>query len=82
MMKKEIVIQSTEGLHAALASKLVHLAASFQSEVFLEYSDKQVDAKSVLGLMSLAIPPGGNVNVVAEGSDASEAIDEITKVLE
>jgi len=81
-MKKEIVIQSTEGLHAALASKLVHIAAAYQSDVHLDYSDKRVDAKSVLGLMSLAVPPGENVNVIAEGEDAEEAIDEITKVLE
>ncbi len=81
-MKKEIVIQSTQGLHAALASKLVHIAASFQSDVYLDYADKRVDAKSVLGLMSLAVPPGENVNVVAEGDDAEAAIDEITKVLE
>ncbi|MGM0436144.1 MAG: HPr family phosphocarrier protein [Bacillota bacterium] len=81
-MKKEIVIQSTEGLHAALASKLVHIAAAYHSDVYLDYSDKRVDAKSVLGLMSLAVPPGENVNVIAEGDDAEEAIDEITKVLE
>lgn len=81
-MRKEIVIQSTQGLHAALASKLVHIAASFHSDVYLDYADKRVDAKSVLGLMSLAIPPGENINVVAEGDDADAAIDEITKVLE
>jgi len=81
-MKKEIVIQSTEGLHAALASKLVQLASSFSSDVRMEYADKTVDAKSVLSLISLAVPSGENVNIIAEGSDAEEAIQEIEKLLE
>ena len=81
-MKKELVIQSTEGLHAVLASKLVHLASAYTSNVTLEYADKTVDAKSVLGLMSLAVPPGENVRVQAEGEDAEEAIEEISRLLE
>ncbi|MFW6284940.1 MAG: HPr family phosphocarrier protein [Bacillota bacterium] len=81
-MKKELVIQSTEGLHAILASKLVHLASAYESDVHLEYADKTVDAKSVLGLMSLAVPAGENVVVKAEGNDAQEAIEEISRLLE
>ncbi|MFP4077677.1 MAG: HPr family phosphocarrier protein [Bacillota bacterium] len=81
-MKKELVIQSTEGLHAVLASKLVHLASEYESNVSLEYADKTVDAKSVLGLMSLAVPAGENVVVKAEGDDAQEAIEEISRLLE
>ncbi len=81
-MKKEIVIQNTAGLHAALAAKLVQVANEFQSDVRLEYADKVVDAKSVLSLISLAVPSGENVVVKAEGDDAEEAIQEIEKILE
>ncbi len=81
-MKKEIVIQSTEGLHAELASKLVQLTSNFSSEVRLEYADQIVDAKSVLSLISLAVPSGENVNIIAEGEDAQEAIQEIERLLE
>ncbi len=81
-MRKELVIQSTEGLHAVLASKLVHLASAYASDVTLEYADKSVDAKSVLGLMSLAVPAGENVVVKADGDDAQEAIEEISRLLE
>ena len=80
-MKKELTIKSTSGLHAALAAKLVQLASSFDVTVELEYDDKKVDAKSILGLMSLAVPKGDNVTVVAEGNDADIAIEEIENLL-
>ncbi len=81
MMKKEMTIKDTAGLHASLAAKLVQLASTYEVEVRLEYADKMVDAKSILGLMSLAVPSGQNVAVIAEGSDAQKAIDEIEKLL-
>ena len=81
-MKKEMVIQNTAGLHAALAAKLVQVASEFRAEVRLEYADKVVDAKSVLSLISLAVPSGENVVVKAEGDEAEEAILEIEKILE
>ncbi len=81
-MKKEIYIASTAGLHAQLAAKLVDVASAFQAEVKLHYADQTVDAKSVLGLMSLAVPSGENVTLVAEGIDAEQAIQEIEKILE
>ncbi len=81
-MKKEILIQSTAGLHAQLAAKLVHVASNFQADVKLEYADQTVDAKSVLGLMSLAVPSGENVTLIADGDDAENVILEIEKILE
>ncbi len=81
-MKREMTINNTEGLHAVLASKLVQLASNMDADVRLEYADQTVDAKSVLSLISLAIPSGENVNVIAEGPDAGEALGEIEKLLE
>lgn len=80
-MKKEIMIQSTAGLHAALASKVVHAASRFDAEIRLVYADKVVDAKSILGLMSLAIPSGENVVLIAEGPEADQVITDIEKIL-
>jgi len=80
-MKKELVIKNTAGLHAALAAKLVQLASSFDVDVRLEYTDKVVDAKSILGLMSLAVPSGENITVIADGKDANLAIEEIENLL-
>ncbi len=80
-MEKNIIIASTVGLHASLAAKLVQTASSFDVDIRLEYKDKTVDAKSILGLMSLAIPSGQNVKIVANGDQALEAITEIEKII-
>ena len=80
-MKKEIIISSPAGLHAALASKVVHAASKYNADIRLIYADKVVDAKSILGLMSLAIPSGENVVLVANGPDADQVVTEIEKIL-
>jgi phosphotransferase system HPr (HPr) family protein len=80
-MEKKITIASTEGLHAQLANKLVQISNRMDAEVRLEYENITIDAKSILGLMSLAVPHGKNVKVIAEGNDADRAIAEIEKIL-
>ena len=80
-MQKEIVLNSTVGLHAKIASKLVQLATKYSVDVKLYYNDQIVDAKSILGLMSLAIPSGENIKLVATGEQADIAITEIVKLL-
>jgi phosphocarrier protein len=80
-MQKEIILKSTVGLHAKIASKLVQLATRYSVDVKLYYKDQIVDAKSILGLMSLAIPSGENIKLVANGEQAEIAIDEIVKLL-
>jgi phosphocarrier protein len=80
-MKSEVMINSTAGLHASLASKIVQLSSKYDADVRIEYTDKIVDAKSILGLMSLAVPKGENVKCIAEGPDAEEALNEIKKIL-
>jgi phosphocarrier protein HPr len=81
-MEKVITIKDTEGLHAQLATKLVQISNKYDVEVRLEYANITVDAKSILGLMSLAVPSGKNVKFIAEGKDAENAINEIQKLLE
>ena len=80
-MEKIIELRSTVGLHASLASKLVQTASKYDVEVKLVYDDKVVDAKSILGLMSLAIPTGKNIKIIAEGNQAKEALEDIQKIL-
>ncbi len=80
-MEKEIMIKSTVGLHASLAAKVVQTASKYDVDIKLVYKDKVVDVKSILGLISLAIPSGENVLLTAKGKDASAAIDEIEKIL-
>jgi len=80
-LKQQIKLQSTKGLHASLASKIVSLAGRYDAHVQIEYNDKVIDAKSILGLISLAIPYGENLTIQASGSDAEQAITELQKLL-
>lgn len=80
-MKKEIMINTTQGLHAKLAAKIVQLANRYQGNVKLIYEDQVVDAKSILSLISLAIPSGEYVTLVVEGDDAEVMIKDIEKIL-
>ncbi len=80
-MELSITIENTRGLHARLASKLVQVSNKYQAEVHLAYGNVIVDAKSILGLMSLAVPQGENVKLIAQGEDAEIAIKEIEKIL-
>ncbi|MFI3252334.1 MAG: HPr family phosphocarrier protein [bacterium] len=81
-MEKKILVKSTVGLHARLAAKVVQTASKYDVEIELHYNDKVVDIKSILGLMSLAIPSGENVTVVANGDGAEDAIRDISELLE
>ncbi|MDE5565360.1 MAG: HPr family phosphocarrier protein [Anaeroplasmataceae bacterium] len=81
-MQKQIVIKSTVGLHASLAAKVVQAASKYSVDINLHYHDKVIDVKSILGLMSLAIPRGENVVIEATGDQAEEAILDIASILE
>ncbi len=80
-MKKEIIINSTQGLHAALAAKIVQTASRYDADIKLLYDDKVIDAKSILSLISLAIPSGEAITLVVEGKDAEIIIKDIEKLL-
>ncbi|MBM7453408.1 phosphocarrier protein [Acholeplasma morum] len=80
-MEKEVIVKSTTGLHASLAVKIVQTASKYAVNIELHYKDKVVDLKSILGLMSLAIPQGENVRIVASGQNAEEAIKDISAIL-
>lgn len=80
-MEKNITIKSTKGLHAQLANKLVQVSNKLDVAIYMQYDNVKIDAKSILGLMSLAVPQGENVLVVADGADAEKAINEIEKIL-
>ena len=80
-MEKTIVVKSTVGLHASLAAKIVQAASNYSVDIFLFYMTKTIDVKSILGLMSLAIPSGENVVIEATGAQAEAAIEDIASIL-
>jgi phosphocarrier protein len=81
MIEKEILIKSTTGLHASLAAKVVQTASKYAVDIELHYHDKVIDLKSILALMSLAVPHGENVRIVARGARAAEAIKDVSSIL-
>ena len=73
MIKKQITIQLSEGLDARPIALLVQEASQYSSTVYIEVADKQVNAKSIMGMMSLRLTPGEEITVVANGADEEEA---------
>ena len=80
-MERKILIKSTVGLHASLAAKVVQAASKYDVDIKLLYNDKIVDVKSILGLISLAVPSGENITLIAKGKDSEVAVNEIEKIL-
>lgn len=80
-MEKQVVVKSTVGLHASLAAKVVQAASKYSVDINLHYGDKVIDVKSILGLMSLAVPCGENITIEANGEQAEAAIAEIASIL-
>ena len=81
MIKKPITINLSTGLEARPVAQLVQVASQFNSEIYVEIGKKRVNAKSIMGMMTLGVPAGGKVNVVAEGNDETKAIEHIGKYL-
>lgn len=69
------------GLHARAATRLVNCASSFSSQVWLQKGDRKVNAKSIMGVLTLAAPQGSKVLIMAEGQDADVAIDAIASLI-
>ena len=76
------MIINRQGVHARPASVFVQKASSFKSKVQLKAKGKTVDAKSILMIMSLGIEYGDKVTVVAEGSDARQAVNELVRLID
>ena len=74
MVKRQVLIVNKLGLHARAASKLVTLAASFESDVHLKRDDREVNAKSIMAVMMLAAGKGVTVEIGARGVDAEDAV--------
>jgi len=74
MTRRPVVVKLRTGLHARPAALFVQEANKFSSEVFVEKDDKKVNAKSIMGIMSLAISTNTEVYISAEGSDEEQAV--------
>lgn len=70
------------GLHARAATQLVNCASAFKAGVWLKLGDKQVNAKSIMGVLTLAATKGTEVSVLAEGDDAELAASAVVELIQ
>lgn len=81
MIKQEITIQIPNGLEARPVALLVQVASQYNSAIYVESEEKKVNAKSIMGMMTLGLYAGETVMVTADGNDEEEAIANIEKFL-
>ena len=82
MISRSITIRNSVGLHARPATFFVQKANSFKSSIWVEKEDCRVNAKSLLGVLSLGIAQGAEVTLIADGSDEAAAIDGLVDLVE
>ena len=82
MVERQVEIRLKSGLQARPAALFVQEANRFHSDVFLEKDGKKVNAKSIMGLMSLAVGSGVSITLIAEGRDEEEAIAVLQEFVE
>ena len=82
MVKKEVTITNNIGLHARPATFFIQKANTFKSSIWIEKEDRKVNAKSLLGVLSLGIAQGMSITIVADGSDENSAVDGLIALIE
>lgn len=81
-MERQVTLRNASGLHARPASVFVSTANRFVSDISIDVDGKRVNAKSILGLLSLAVGTGTTLTIVTEGADEAEALDELCALVE
>ena len=81
MIRQSIKIQLPSGLEARPVAVLVQVASQYVSSIYVESNEKKVNAKSIMGMMTLGLSSGEEVIVSADGADEKEAIDNIERYL-
>ncbi len=81
-MTRELTVTNALGLNAANAPRLVQAANSFKCSIWIETEDRKANAKSLLGVISLGAKKDMKVVIIAEGSDAEEAVEKLSELIE
>ena len=82
VISKELTINNQVGLHARPATFFIQKANEFKSSIWIERDERRVNAKSLLGVLSLGIVKGTAVNIVADGVDENEAIATLSELID
>ena len=81
MISKSITINIPTGLEARPVALLVQVASQQESRIYVEIAEKKVNAKSIMGMMSLGIAEGEQVTIIADGADEENAVADIEQYL-
>ena len=82
MTVREVAVSNQVGLHARPATFFIQKANEFRSSVWVEKEDRRVNAKSLLGVLSLGIISGSTIKIIADGSDEQAAVNGLVKLIE
>ncbi len=81
MYSKEVVVQNQVGLHARPATFFIQKANEFKSSIWVENQERKVNAKSLLGVLSLGITRGTEITIIADGADEEEAVESLVAII-
>lgn len=81
MYMKETIVKCESGLHNKQATYFIQKANDFKSTIWVEVDNRRINAKSLLGVLSMGITTGTEVTLIAEGSDEEEAVEALTEML-
>ena len=82
MVSREVTINNNVGLHARPATFFIQKANSYKSSIWVEKDDRKVNAKSLLGVLSLGIVCGTTINIIADGPDEQQAVDTLAELVD
>ena len=81
MYMKEVVVQNQVGLHARPATFFIQKANEYKSSIWVESDDRKVNAKSLLGVLSLGITKGLTITIIADGADEENAVNDLVSLI-
>ena len=82
MCVKDVLVQNQVGLHARPATFFIQKANEFKSSIWVEKEERRVNAKSLLGVLSLGIVGGTTIRIIADGNDEETAVNELVSLVQ
>ncbi|WP_077610132.1 HPr family phosphocarrier protein [Clostridium sp. Marseille-P2415] len=81
MVRRTVTVELASGLEARPVAMLVQVASQYESNIYVEIESKRVNAKSIMGMMTLGLAAGEHITITADGTDEEQAITDIEKYL-
>ncbi|MGN0614315.1 MAG: HPr family phosphocarrier protein [Porcipelethomonas sp.] len=82
MFVKDVLVKNQVGLHARPATFFIQKANEFKSSIWIEREERRVNAKSLLGILSLGIVGGTDIRIIADGADEQQAVESLVELVE